>query len=134
MDEQRASSSGVAQTILVVDDVDDVRLALRLWLEKRGFRVIEATNGTDAVAAAKRERPALVLMDIGIGPQSGIASVVQMREHGALKTTPVIALTAYDSNGLRLEASSAGINAYVTKPFDPEQLGQLIDRLLAESR
>ncbi len=122
-----------ALTILVVDDVDDIRSALKLWLKGRGFHVVEAVDGKEAVMKATRDLPALILMDIGIGPQSGIASVAQIRQHPELREVPVVAVTAYDSPGLRLEAFEAGFTEYVTKPFDPDQLGTLIDHLLLKS-
>lgn len=123
-----------ALTILVVDDSEDVRTTLALWLRRRGYRVVEAVDGKEAVAAAERELPALILMDIGIGPQSGIASVAQIRTHPKLRDIPIVAVTAYDSPGLRLEADKVGFTEYVTKPFDPDHLGTLIEQLLGQSR
>lgn len=114
--------------------MDETRSMLKAWLKARGFRVIEAKDGKEAVAAAKREHPALILMDIGIGPQSGLASVSQIREEKGLRRIPVVALTAYDSPGLRLEAKTVGFSEYVTKPFDPNLLGALIDRLLKKKQ
>ncbi len=123
-----------AQKILVVDDVETMRDMLKAWLEGLGYSVLIAEDGQQAVETAKRELPDLVLMDIGIGPQSGLTSVAQMREDAKLDGTPVVALTAYDSPGLRLDAEKKGFDEYVTKPFVPEELGQLIEKLLSKPR
>ena len=118
------------QTILVVDDIEEMRVMLKTWLEGFGYRVFVAQDGQQAVEIAKRELPDLILMDIGIGPLSGLSAVAEMREDERLADTQIVALTAYDSQGLRLDAEKKGFNEYVTKPFNPEELGQLIKKLL----
>lgn len=122
------------KTILVVEDVDETRSMMKDWLKSRGFHVLEARDGKEALDLSKRERPALILMDIGIGPQSGIATASEIRRKRALSKVPIVAVTAYDSPGLRLEAKAAGFNEYVTKPFDPVLLDAVIERLLGQSK
>ena len=62
------------RTILVVDDFDDTRLLLRTFLEKRGFRVVEAENGVDAVAQAESESPDLIIMDMQMPQLDGLSA------------------------------------------------------------
>ena len=83
------------RTVMVVEDYDDTRLLLRRALEMRGYRVLEATNGEEAVNIAERERPDLILMDLDLPILDGIAATQQLRHKPALNTVPIIAVTAY---------------------------------------
>ena len=118
-------------TVLVVDDIDDNRSMLRSFLEKKhNCRVVEAEDGEAALKLALRESPSLILMDIGLPKFGGLAVIAQMRKRRRLRRVPIVAVTAYDSPGLRLEAEEAGVNDYVTKPLDPEEFGRMVDRFL----
>lgn len=118
-----------ARTALVVEDYDDTRVMLRLALERKGFRVIEAQDGIAAVAAARRELPELILMDINLPLIDGVNATRRIRETERLQGTIIIAITAYDSLDLRNAAFGQGCNEFIVKPFDLRQLEDLIDRL-----
>ena len=78
----QANTGGQASaplTVLVVEDYDDTRHLMRMELEQRGFRIVEATNGEEAVATAVRERPPIILMDIGLPVLNGIAATRHLR-------------------------------------------------------
>ena len=124
-DEERARP-----TVLVVDDYDEIRVLLRKTLEYRGCRVVEASDGHEAVEVALRERPALILMDIWLPQQTGISAVRQIRENPEMLEVPIIALTAYEAVDLHIKAIKAGCNQYLTKPIDHEQLKNLLNRYL----
>ncbi|MGH9962023.1 MAG: response regulator, partial [Pyrinomonadaceae bacterium] len=83
-----------AATILIVDDFDDMRFLLREWLERRGYKVVEAVDGNEAIEVARRERPALILMDIGLPQRSGISATYKIRKVPELSGTPIVAVTA----------------------------------------
>jgi CheY-like chemotaxis protein len=117
-------------TVLVVDDYDEIRILLRRTLEYRGCRVVEASDGNEAVEVALRERPALILMDIWLPQQTGVSAVKQIREHPEMLDVPIIALTAYEAVDLHIKAIQAGCNQYLTKPIDNEQLKNLLNRYL----
>ena len=118
-------------TVLIVDDIEDNRKVMRDFLtQKHNCRVIEAEDGQAALRLALRESPALILMDIGLPKYGGIAVIAEMRKRRRLRKVPIVAVTAYDSPGLRLEAEKAGVNEYFTKPLHPEQFNALIDRFL----
>src|SRR5260370_871043 len=68
------------RTILVVDDFDDTRLLLRTWLERKGFRVIEAEDGLQAVAVAQKERPDLIIMDLEMPRLDGLTATRRIRK------------------------------------------------------
>jgi two-component system cell cycle response regulator DivK len=103
---------------------------MRIELEQRGFRIVEATNGEEAVAAAVRERPRIVLMDIGLPIMDGIDATRSLRERPETRDTVIVAVTAHHESEYRAKALAAGCNAYVTKPIDFDWLRDLIDRLL----
>ena len=117
-------------TILVVEDYEDTSLAMRLALEDRGYRIIEASDGAQAVRVAERERPAVVLMDLNLPVLDGFAAAERIRANPGLKETVIVAVTAHQDPDLRARALAAGCNAFVTKPIDFEWLGDLISNLL----
>jgi CheY-like chemotaxis protein len=127
--ESRKSDDG-QPTILVVDDFDDTRLLLRTWLERKGFHVIEAENGIEAVTAAQNASPDLIIMDLEMPELDGLAATRQIRELKNLQGVPVVAVSAYGADEFRLEALAAGCDEYVSTPFEPDDLENLIRGLL----
>lgn len=120
--------------VLVVDDYEDHRLALRLFLERRGCRVIEAVDGDEATKAATREHPDLILMDIAMPVVDGCAAMLRIREKQETRDVPIVAISGYEYASLhpllRMDACRAGLTEYLSKPFDPVQLESLVGRLL----
>jgi CheY-like chemotaxis protein len=120
-----------ARTILVVDDFDDTRLMMRLWLERRGYRVVEASDGFEALEAARHELPDLVIMDIEMPALDGLAATRRIRDEKGLNDVPIVAVSAYGAEHWRERALEAGCNEYVSTPFDPRELEELIKSLLS---
>jgi len=118
------------RTILVVDDFDDTRLLLRTFLEKRGFRVVEAENGVDAVAQAENESPDLIIMDMQMPQLDGLAATRKIRKVEQLQSVPIVAVSAYGADQFRELALEAGCDEYVSTPFEPEALEGLIRSLV----
>ena len=118
-------------TILLVEDFDDTRLMTKLWLIRKGYRVIEAEDGREAVTLAQREHPDLIIMDMMMPGLSGLDATRQIREYQSLRQTPIVAVSAYGADEYRAKALDAGCTEYVSTPFEPEALSQLIERLLA---
>ena len=119
------------QTVLVVDDMSDNLILISLSLQDMGYRVVTAGNGADALNVAKLARPDLILMDIAMPHQDGLAATRRIREESELKDVPVVALTAFDTDGFRQAAFDAGFNGYLTKPIDFERLKKLMRMLLS---
>jgi CheY-like chemotaxis protein len=119
------------KTILLVEDFDDTRLMTKLWLTKKGYRVVEAENGAEAVDLAQREQPDLIIMDMMMPGVDGLDATRQIREYQSLQETPIVAVSAYGADQYRHKALDAGCNEYVPTPFDPDALSKLIERLLA---
>jgi CheY-like chemotaxis protein len=117
-------------TILVVEDYEDTSLATRLALERKGYHILEASDGAQAVETAGRERPDVVLMDLNLPVLDGFGAAASIRANPELKETVIVAVTAYHDPELRARAVAAGCNAFVTKPIDFDFLGDLISNLL----
>ncbi|MDX6405839.1 MAG: two-component system, OmpR family, alkaline phosphatase synthesis response regulator PhoP [Blastocatellia bacterium] len=121
------------QTILLVEDFDDTRLMMRMWLTKNGYRVVEAETGEEAISVAQREQPDLIIMDVMMPGMNGLDATQRIREYQALSRTPIVAVSAYGANEYRSLAIDAGCNEYVSTPFDPDELAELIKDLIAKS-
>jgi len=125
-------STASGRTILVVDDIQDIRSLLHLWLEKHGYRVVEAGSGPEAVETAERERPDLILMDISMPGGGGLNATVQIREHAELSNLPVVVISANGTEYYRDAALAAGCAEYLVKPIDPVELETVMSRLLSK--
>jgi len=118
------------RTILVADDNGDIRRVVRWMLEQKGYAVIEAADGQQAVATAVSQRPDLILMDLLMPVVDGFDAVRQLREHEELRGVPVIAMTARDAATSRDRADGLGFNQYLSKPLDFLRLNVVIEKLL----
>ena len=118
--------------VLVVEDFEDNRFMMRRLLEMSGYRVVEAVNGNQAVEAAAREQPDIILMDLSLPQLDGLAATRRIREQQGARRVPIVAVSAHDSADFHAEALAAGCNEYVTKPIDFDQLVQLLSRLTAK--
>ena len=116
--------------VLLVEDVEDTRLFMRLELERQGFIVFEAADGRSAVHTAASERPDIILMDLTLPVMDGFAAARLIRKNQSLKEVPIIAITAHHETDFRAVAKNSGFDAYVTKPIDIEWLKELINGLL----
>lgn len=117
-------------TIMVVEDYDDTRVLLRHALEIKGYRVLEAVNGQEAVDLAERERPDLILMDLDLPILDGITATNQIRQQSRMEEVPIVAVTAYPLSYSRVKAFARGCNEYMSKPIDLKELEEVIVRYL----
>jgi CheY-like chemotaxis protein len=117
-------------TILIVEDYEDTSLAMRLALERKGYHILEASDGEKAVEVAVRERPDVVLMDLNLPVLDGIAAAERIRANPDSRNAVIVAVTAHHDQDYRARALAAGCNAFVTKPIDFEWLDELITNLL----
>lgn len=117
--------------ILVVDDSADNLAVISLSLQHQGYRVVTANNGEDAVTVATSMLPNLILMDINLPTLDGLGATRRIRDHDALRDVPVVAITAFGTEGFQRAAYDAGVSGYLTKPIDLDRMHQLIARLLS---
>jgi two-component system, cell cycle response regulator DivK len=112
----------MSRRILVVEDTEDNRQIMRDLLSNAGYELVEAVTGEDGVAAAIRERPDLILMDIQLPIMDGYEATRRIKADPATQAIPVIAVTSYALSGDEEKARAAGCDGYVAKPFSPRQL------------
>jgi two-component system, cell cycle response regulator DivK len=129
MNTETGASDG-QRTVLVVDDFDDTRLLLRTWFERRGFRVVEAENGIQAINRAETESPDLIIMDMQMPYLDGLAATRRIREVKKLCSVPIVAVSAYGADQFRDQALAAGCDEYVSTPFEPAALEGIIRALV----
>lgn len=118
--------------ILIVEDNEENRDALKRRLERRGFDVLLATDGRAGVDMAKAEAPDLVLMDMNMPEIDGWEATRQIKAAGGPAGVPVIALTAHAMTGDRERALEAGCSDYHTKPIEFPKLLAQIETLLKD--
>jgi two-component system phosphate regulon response regulator PhoB len=117
-----ASSGATGERILVVDDEPDIVALVAYHLAKSGYRVSTAAGGADALAMARQERPALVVLDLMLPGMSGYDVLEQLRTAEGTADVPVLMLTARREEQDRIRGLSAGADDYLTKPFSPQEL------------
>lgn len=105
--------------ILIVDDEEHIRELIRFYLDKEGFSVVQAASGEEALHLLENEYIDLAIVDIMMPVMDGFQLVEEMKE---MKDIPVIMLTAKSQSADKLRGFSVGIDDYVTKPFDPDEL------------
>jgi two-component system alkaline phosphatase synthesis response regulator PhoP len=103
--------------VLVVDDEEDIVELLRYNLEHAGLDVVEARDGAEAITVARRENPDLIVLDIMMPRMDGIEACRRIREHPALRKTPVLMLTARSEEEDHVRGLDVGADIYLTKPI-----------------
>jgi two-component system KDP operon response regulator KdpE len=112
--------------ILVVDDDPDLVRALRLRLKANNYEVTTATDGYTALASALKERPALIILDLGLPVGDGFVVLERLRNSDTLSAVPVIVLSARDPHSNEERALKAGATAFLQKPADNDELMKVI--------
>jgi two-component system, cell cycle response regulator DivK len=120
----------MSKRILLIEDTEDNRQILRDLLGHAGFELIEAHDGGAGVAAALRERPDLILMDIQLPVLDGYEATRRIKADPTTAAIPIIAVTSYALSGDEAKATAAGCDAYIAKPYSPRALLALVRRFL----
>jgi len=118
------------QTILVVDDEQDLLDLIEYNLKKEGFVVIKAENGLEGIKAAKEHKPDLILLDIMMPKMDGLEVCNQIRQDKEIKKTPIIFLTARGDEKTEVEGLNSGGDDYITKPISTTKLMSRIKAVL----
>ncbi len=119
------------ETILVVDDEPKIVKLARDYLERSGFRVVTATDGTTALAVARHERPDLIVLDLNLPGTDGLDVCRALRRKSDV---PIIMLTARIAETDRLIGLELGADDYITKPFSPRELVARVRAVLRRVR
>ncbi|GAA3962638.1 response regulator [Actinoplanes auranticolor] len=121
----------MAKTILIVDDSASVRQVVSIALKGAGYDVIAGVDGKDALAKLNGQRIHLIISDVNMPNMDGITFVAEARKLPAYKFTPIIMLTTESQEEKKRQAQAAGARAWVTKPFQPEQMLSAVAKLIA---
>jgi two-component system cell cycle response regulator DivK len=121
----------MTKRILIVEDEEDNRRIVRDLLQASNYQLTEVENGEDAIAAVKRERPDLILMDLHLPLMDGYEATRRMKADPSLSSIPVVAVTSsYVLGGAQEKARAAGFDGFIPKPYSPRQLLAKIRQLL----
>lgn len=115
------------KTILVVDDEATIREVLRRYLEREGYRVVEAADGESALAAIDEAEPALIVLDLMLPGVDGLEIARSLRE---VHSIPIVMLTARGELSDRIEGLELGADDYIVKPFSPREVTLRVQAVL----
>jgi CheY-like chemotaxis protein len=124
----------MSETLLIIEDNPQNFYMMRFLLEKNGFTVIGAENGVEGIDKALHHKPRAILLDIQLPGMDGYAVAAELKKHGALAVTPIIAVTSYAMMGDREQILAAGATGYIEKPIDPETFVAEITRYISRDR
>jgi len=116
--------------ILVIEDDHDQRLGMRLRLAASGYDVAEAVDGVDALGAARRENPDLILLDLGLPGEDGYTVIANLRAIDITRSTPIVVISGRDPRTDGARARDAGADAFLQKPWDDDDLLRTIREAL----
>ena len=119
--------------VLVVEDNLDNYELVRTILELNGYDTFLAVNGRDGVDAARKQKPDLILMDMALPEMDGWDATQRIREDPQTKHIPMVALTVHTLPRERKRALDAGVDAYISKPFDASHFLQVVESTLKKS-
>ena len=117
-------------TILVVDDSASLRQVVAISLKGKGYDVIQAGNGEEALSKLDGTKISLVVSDVNMPIMDGLTFVTEMKKLPRYKFTPVLMLTTEAGSDMKNKGRAAGVKAWVVKPFKPEQLLTAVAKLI----
>ena len=117
-------------TILAVDDSASLRQMVSFTLKSKGHEVVEAVDGEDGLNAARKQDFDLVITDVNMPKMDGISLIRQLRSLPAYRTTPLLMLTTESGDDKKQQGKSAGATGWLVKPFNPEKLLSVVQRVL----
>jgi two-component system chemotaxis response regulator CheY len=124
------SEEASGATILIVDDSPSMREMIRFTLESAGYQVITAADGIEAMEYANQNSANLVVTDINMPNMDGITLIQELRKLESYKFTPILTLTTEGGDDLKQDGKDAGATGWIVKPFDPDSLLKVVQRVL----
>jgi len=119
----------MTKTVMIVDDSGSFRTVVKLALQKAGYTTVEAVDGADAVSKLDGRKLNMIVCDVNMPNMDGLSFLRHLKTTGAYKFTPVIMLTTETQEAKKNEGRAAGARAWITKPFQPSQLVDAVNRL-----
>ncbi len=120
----------MAHTILAVDDSASLRKMVSFTLVGKGYQVVEAEDGVDALAKAKSGRFSLILTDQNMPRMDGLTLTKELRALPTYAKTPILILTTESGDDMKARGRAAGATGWLVKPFDPPKLVDMVKRVL----
>jgi DNA-binding response OmpR family regulator len=124
----------VAPKVLVCDNEEVLRALVRATLAPEGYNIVEAQDGDESVELARSEDPDLIVLDMMMPGRTGVEVLEELRSEERFAETPVVMLTARTQEADRQNASTAGADRFLPKPFSPVELASVVEELLEGSR
>jgi two-component system phosphate regulon response regulator PhoB len=116
--------------VLVVDDEPDVLLLCRLNLQQRGHELLEASNGTTALELARERHPEVIVLDLMLPGMNGYEVLESLKQDQRTSDIPVLVLTAKSLRADRERSHGLGASGFLTKPFLPSELCEMVESLI----
>lgn len=120
----------MSKKILIVEDNPQNMRLVEMILKPKGYTLLRAIDGEEALMVAMQEYPDLIIMDIQLPKMNGLEVTRKLRNNSVFKDTPIIAVTAYAMKGDKEKAVEAGCNEYLSKPINTRELPQIVARML----
>jgi two-component system chemotaxis response regulator CheY len=120
----------MSKTIMIVDDSASLRQVVGIALRGAGYEVLEGSDGKDALSKLKGQKVHLIISDVNMPNMDGITFVKAVKQMPAYKFTPVVMLTTESTDNKKKEGQEAGAKAWVVKPFKPEQMIGVVQKLV----
>lgn len=118
-------------SILLIEDNEQNRYLATFLLNRRGYNVVQATDGPMGIELASQEVPSLILLDIQLPTMDGYKVARELRGNPSLQNVPIVAVTSYAMPGDREKSMAAGCSGYIEKPINPETFVLEIERFLS---
>ena len=123
-------STALYPTVLIAEDSRDTRIMLKRAFELKGYNVLEAEDGNEALEVVNETRPNLIVVDLNMPVVDGLETIKEIRRLEAPgEHVPIVAITAFDVYGMKEAAMEIGCNTYLSKPLDMEELDRALKGL-----
>jgi CheY-like chemotaxis protein len=123
-------STAIYPTVLIAEDSRDTRIMLKRAFELKGYSVIEAEDGNEALEVVNETRPNLIVIDLNMPVVDGLEAIKEIRRLEAPgEHVPIVCITAFDVYGMKEAALETGCNSYLSKPLDMEELDRALKGL-----
>lgn len=120
-------STALYPTVLIAEDSQDTRVMLKRAFELKGYNVLEAEDGNEALEVVNQTRPNLIVVDLNMPVVDGLETIKEIRRLEAPgEHVPIVAITAFDVYGMKEAALEIGCNTYLSKPLDMEELDRAL--------
>ncbi len=121
------------KNVMVVEDNEKNRKLMRVVLKAKGYNIIEAATGEEALNLLKNQKPDIILMDIQLPGIDGLTLIKQIKASVITKDIPIIAVTAYAMKGDEQKILDTGCDAYVSKPINTQELPRIVEKYIKKT-